>query len=759
MATQFDFSKAAQKPPPTSKGPVENPFAAPSRGGRLGTVSRQFENRPITSNKSAGFGNATKQGFNSTANKFNQLEKDKEKEKTMEPEKKIKKFEKEIDKLIDETNLSVFEGDMQLGLTKAKEAYQKLKSLENFLDRNEVNELMNTELFCSVGLNLAVMYEKNELYQEAIQEYTNLTHAKSHESGLESYVRVNMGNIYFKQKNYSMAIRMYKKALDVVLSSVKLSMKYKIMKNLGHAFVQQNQFFDAINVYEEVLDKAPDFETAFNLMLCYYTIGDKEKMKNNFHEMLHIETVGDEENEDLVEQNPEEPNSLKTDVLKEEIKERKRKASKFILDSAKLIAPVIEEDIIDGYNYIIDILKGSKTIFTAVQSEIEICKANCYINKKQIDKAIETLKAFEKKDQSMMARASTNISFLYFLEGDYKNSEKYADMALNYDRYNAKALVNKGNCLYAKNDFLRAKENYLEAIGVAADCVEALYNLALVNKKLNSFLEALTALEKLQTIVSKNPEVIYQIASLHELMGNNKQALKWFDILLTYCPNDPNIHARVGSLYAIDQDESQAFHHYNESYKLLPVNIETIAWMGIYYVKQGLYDRACTFFERASQVQPKEVKWQLMVASCYRRSENYQKALKLYEEIYNEYPENTECLRFLVQICQELGLPYENYNAEFMRLKRKQEAEEAKFADFQNMGDEYLNANMENGPRRGSQNNGNMQRGGFDAPPIDSDYGGRNVQEDARVVMRQQPMGNQEQDDDWGGGGDDLLPD
>jgi intraflagellar transport protein 88 len=48
----------------------------------------------------------------------------------------------------------------------------------------------------------------------------------------------------------------------------------------------------------------------------------------------------------------------------------------------------------------------------------------------------------------MMARAATNISFLYFLESDYKNSEKYADMALDYDRFNAKALVNKGNCLF-----------------------------------------------------------------------------------------------------------------------------------------------------------------------------------------------------------------------------------------------------------------------------------------------------------------------
>ena len=90
-----------------------------------------------------------------------------------------------------------------------------------------------------------------------------------------------------------------------------------------------------------------------------------------------------------------------------------------------------------------------------------------------------------------MARASSNISFLYFLEGDYKNSEKYADVAINFDRYNAKALVNRGNCLYMKNEFMRAKEQFLEAIGVEADCIEALYNLAFVNKKLNMFVEAL----------------------------------------------------------------------------------------------------------------------------------------------------------------------------------------------------------------------------------------------------------------------------
>jgi len=240
--------------------------------------------------------------------------------------------------------------------------------------------------------------------------------------------------------------------------------------------------------------------------------------------MLNIELPGLEE--ELEEDPIDKENAPTSDKLKEELKEKKRQALKFILDASKLIAPIIEDDLIEGYEWILSVIKASP--YQTAQSEIEICKALAYLKKKNLEKAIETLKSFEKKDTVMMARASTNISFLYFIESNYQNAEKYADVAVDYDRYNAKALVNRGNCLYVRNEFLRAKEQYLEAIGVEADCVEALYNLAFVNKKLNMFVEALQALEKLQTIVSSSPEVIYQIANLHELMGNNKAALRWY---------------------------------------------------------------------------------------------------------------------------------------------------------------------------------------------------------------------------------------
>ena len=37
-----------------------------------------------------------------------------------------------------------------------------------------------------------------------------------------------------------------------------------------------------------------------------------------------------------------------------------------------------------------------------------------------------------------------------------------------------------------------------------------------------------------------------------------------------------------------------------------------------------MYEKAAPFFDLAAQVEPQEVKWQLMVASCFRRTANHQ---------------------------------------------------------------------------------------------------------------------------------------
>lgn len=47
--------------------------------------------------------------------------------------------------------------------------------------------------------------------------------------------------------------------------------------------------------------------------------------------------------------------------------------------------------------------------------------------------------------------------------------------------------------------------------------------------------------------------------------------------------------------------------------------LDVISWLGAFHVKNEMYEAAAPFFELASRLQPREPKWQLMVASCHRR--------------------------------------------------------------------------------------------------------------------------------------------
>jgi tetratricopeptide (TPR) repeat protein len=75
----------------------------------------------------------------------------------------------------------------------------------------------------------------------------------------------------------------------------------------------------------------------------------------------------------------------------------------------------------------------------------------------------------------------------------------------------------------------------LEAIGVEADCVEAIYNLGLTNKRLSNLEDALQAFKKLHRIIPKDPQVIFQIANLYERLHSGMMMLINYGISLFVC--------------------------------------------------------------------------------------------------------------------------------------------------------------------------------------------------------------------------------
>lgn len=632
------------------------------------------------------------------------------------PKETAKELEKAVNSLIEQSADAIQKHQYEEALHFAKDAGRKERAFNKHCEQHALTDLLNIDLTYAVFFNLANAYHLNGLWKEAIQSYTPIVKNKQYAHG--GRLRVNMGNIYFEQQQFPTAIRMYRMALDQIPNTSK-EIRYKIKRNIGAAQIKLGHYQDAAATFEDIMEGNADFQSGFNLIICYYAIGEHEKMRRGFTSLISIpmEGLSDEDEdadadallanefkgggrEDLDGANDRHTSSkdhlhnLKADGLKAEIRARRKKATEYILIAAKLCAPALDKkDWLAGYTWVIDALKQESHEHLA--SEVEICKAHCFLKQKEFEKAIEVLKSFEKKDQVHKAMAATNLSYLYFIEGDTNQADKYASMAVRHQRYNAKALVNKGNCLYVKNECERAKELFLEAIGVEADCIEAIYNLGLVNIKMNVLNEALQAFEKLHSIVPSNVEVLYQIASLHDMMGNYRSAAKWFNILISCFGGggsgdkpekngkhqhpsknvaDPGVFARLGQIFNKDDDETQAFHYHLESYRYFPINLDVISWLGVWYVKSELYEKAIQFFERASQIQPTEVKWRLMVTSCYRRMGAYQKAMVLYEQIHQDYPENLECLRYLVAICKDLGQRCDGFQAKLAKLERESAA-------------------------------------------------------------------------------------
>jgi len=649
-----------------------------------------FENevgaRPMTSVTGAGYTAASKKnGSGASFDPFNQAGKgisaasDLENIEEDTPEDKIKAMERAISKLIDESAIANCEGNFLKATEKAREAGKKERQLVRTREQLGLSDGISVDLTYSVLFNLAVQFEANEMYPEALNSYQVIVKNKMFQNA--GRIKVNMGNIYYKQRQFSKATKYYRMALDQVPNSHK-EIRIRIMQNISNAFLKMGQYNDAITSYEHIMNEKPDFKSGLNLILCYFTIGDKEKMSKTFQKLLNVNLDIDDEDKyqaDISSDKPQESlylDAIRNDMLRQMERKRQQIAEYCVLTAAKVIAPAIENSFAKGFDWCIEQVKMSQRHELA--NDLEIQKALMYLKERDFDQAISILKTFEKKDTQVKAQAATNLAFIYLLQGNLKDAKRYADASVKADKFNSASLTNKGNCLVYDGKTDEAIMLYKEALDNDSSCYEALYNLGVIQKKQGNLDEALNCFMKLHSIVRKSAEVMFQIAILYEMLEDYSQSLEWLMQCVSIAPTDASVLSKLADICEQEDngDRSQAFAYRLDSYKLFPADISTVEWLGAYFVDSQYSEKAIEYFERAAVIQPNEVKWRLMVASCFRRSGNYQTAFNKYKQINQQFPENIECLKYLNRLCADMGLTNElqEYASKLRKAEKLQES-------------------------------------------------------------------------------------
>ncbi|XP_037082902.1 intraflagellar transport protein 88 homolog isoform X2 [Pollicipes pollicipes] len=636
------------------------------------------ENRPMTAVKGVGYSSGGgAPGFDGTRHGLESHGASTLEDMSNQPEEKVRQLEARVMALVEESCLASCRNDDKLALDKAKEASAKERTLIRHREQAGLIDSHNLELTFVVLTNLAHQYAKNELYTEALNTYQVITKNKNFNNA--GRLKVNMGNIYYKMGQFPKALKFYRMALDQIPSGQN-STRIKIMHNIGILFVKMGHFPDAVTSFEFCMHEKPSFRIGLHLVVCYHAMGDRAKQKESFQKLLQVpfDMENDDKYKDLEEEAEKDPQTslvlevIKNDPMRKLERRLRNEAEQCILTAAKLISSGGEDSaqITESYNWCVETLKNSQ--HSDLANDLEINKAVMFLRQRDFKAAIDTLKVFDKVDTKVASHASTNLAFLFFLE--YEEAEKHAERARDADGYNASALVNLGNCCFQRGDLEKAKEYYICALDNDASCVQALYNLGLTNKNMRLYADAKDSFVKLHTIVRSHPQIIYQIANCSELMGDIDQATEWYVQMLSLVPSDPDTLFHLGGLLDKDGDKQGAYQYYFDSSRFYPANLEVIDWLGSYFIEHQVSEKAILYFERATLIQPAEVKWHLIIASCYRRSGNYQRALAKYKEIHIKFPDNIECLKFLVRICTDLGLKEAaDYAVELKRAEKYKE--------------------------------------------------------------------------------------
>ncbi|OAF65403.1 Intraflagellar transport protein 88, partial [Intoshia linei] len=419
--------------------------------------------RPKTSIVGAGYSNNNNKysQFVELQNEIPNIGKTKNNQNSMSQN--IKKMEQDIYLMLQNSIKLAQEGDITEAISKSEETYRKNKQFNNYKEEFNKDEMINDDIGFMVELNRATLYARNNMHQKALNIYQSIIKMKNSKNTMRiGKIRMNMGNVYYKLGQYGKALKLYKMAMDQIPNGY-VSIRMKILHNIGIVQVRLSNYTEASNTFENIMLEKPNFSDAANLIVCYSHLNKISNIQDTFRNMLNIDLEITES--DFYRNLKEDPkknviyDAIKNDCLSVYERKIQAEAEKCIKFTIQLISSLIDPNSNKGYEWCIQQVKSSN--YREMSTDLDIDKAINFLKVEEIDKAIDILKSFE-------------------LEGDSKeefpNAIKYANIALEHDKYNPYALVNKANTTFQNGNYEQAREMYQEAINNDSTCTEALFN-------------------------------------------------------------------------------------------------------------------------------------------------------------------------------------------------------------------------------------------------------------------------------------------
>uniref|UniRef100_A0A914YAU3 Uncharacterized protein n=1 Tax=Panagrolaimus superbus TaxID=310955 RepID=A0A914YAU3_9BILA len=204
---------------------------------------------------------------------------------------KMLKLEHQTFELMKESIFAYEAKTFKVALEKAKEAGRKEREAAKQREQYKLGEAYADMTFAVLN-NLAQQYLANGMLNDALNTYQVIVKEPMYANS--GRLKVNIGNIHFRKKDYIRALKYYRMALDRI-PQFQARMRCKIQNNAGVALVRLGKYEDAMAHFEECMDQGGDYAMALNLVLTAYCLDDNDKMREAFQRLVDIPVMVEDE--------------------------------------------------------------------------------------------------------------------------------------------------------------------------------------------------------------------------------------------------------------------------------------------------------------------------------------------------------------------------------------------------------------------------------------------------------------------------------
>jgi|DewCreStandDraft_4_1066084.scaffolds.fasta_scaffold05341_5 DNA-binding NtrC family response regulator/Flp pilus assembly protein TadD len=139
------------------------------------------------------------------------------------------------------------------------------------------------KLLIDIFLYLGVLYKNTGKYIEAVNSFKSVLNFDTK----NEYAYANLGDIYFKDGNYDLAIENYNAAIKITTDN---SRKSNLYNDLGFSYFRKGLTNEAIECFKNAVILNPENKNAlYNLGLIYVKSGMKDEIKDDYKQFLQYD--------------------------------------------------------------------------------------------------------------------------------------------------------------------------------------------------------------------------------------------------------------------------------------------------------------------------------------------------------------------------------------------------------------------------------------------------------------------------------------